>query len=151
MYKNLIPLNLPKPNLKLARKGEDIMVWDNFRKKYLKLTPEEWVRQHFVHFLLENNYPAASIALEGGFRLNQKLKRTDIMIYKNAKAVLIVECKAPQVKINQKTLDQASTYNMHYQVDYLILSNGLEHCFAQVDRNQKQYKILKDIPNFDEL
>lgn len=151
MFKNLIPLSLPQPDMRMAKKGEDIMVWDEIRKKYLKLTPEEWVRQHFVHYLMQRDYPKTCIALEGGFRLNQKLQRTDIMIYKNASPVLIVECKAPQVKINQKTMDQASRYNLHYKVDYLILTNGLEHFAAKVDFEQQKYILLKDIPSFHDL
>lgn len=151
MYKNLVPLNLPKPELKLAKKEKAIMVWDNLRKKYLKLTPEEWVRQHFVHFMLSLDYPETCIALEGGFRINEQLKRTDIMVYKNGKAVLIIECKAPQVPINQKTMDQASAYNSHYKVDYLVLTNGLEHLIAKTDFENKKYDHLPQIPSFHEL
>tara|TARA_R110002072_G_scaffold91862_4_gene204779 strand:- start:1335 stop:1790 length:456 start_codon:yes stop_codon:yes gene_type:complete len=151
MYKNLVPLNLPKPELKLAKKDNILMVWDNLRKKYLKLTPEEWVRQHFVHYMKSLKYPETCIALEGGFRINDQLKRTDIMVYKNGKAAMIIECKAPQVPISQKTMDQASSYNSHYKVDYLILSNGLKHIAAKCDFENQKYLQLKQIPSFDEL
>jgi hypothetical protein len=152
MHKNLIPLNLPQPQLRLAKKANDIMVWDEIRKKHLKLTPEEWVRQHFVHFLIqEKNYPKNSIALEGGFHLNEKLQRTDILIYKNAQPTLIVECKAPQVKVTQSTFDQAARYNLHYQTNYLIITNGLEHFAVKVEAKEKMYNFLTGIPDFNEL
>lgn len=151
MFKNLIPLQLPEPDLKLARKGEDIMVWDDIRKKYLKLTPEEWVRQHYVHLLLENDFPKSTITLEGGFRLHQKLQRTDILIYKDGKPAMLVECKAPQIPINQKTLDQASRYNLHYKAPVIVLTNGLETYIAKVDFDKEQYSLIDKIPPFNEL
>lgn len=152
MYKNLIPLNLPQPQLKLGKKADDIMVWDDIRKKYLKLTPEEWVRQHFVHFLIdEKGYPKSSIALEGGFQLYEKLQRTDILIYKDANPILIVECKAPQVPVSQKTFDQAARYNLHYKTPYIAITNGLEHYAVVVDSEKQTYQFLKSIPHFNEL
>lgn len=151
MLKDLIPLNLPDVELKMARKEGAVMVWDNIRKKYLKLTPEEWVRQHFVHFLLISGYPLTSIALEGGFRLNKKLQRTDILIYKNSKPALIIECKAPQVNISQNTFDQAARYNLVYNTSFIIVTNGLSHYAAQVDHTIRSYNFLDKIPDFNEL
>lgn len=152
MFKNLVPLNLPEAQLKLAKKADKLMVWDDIRKKYLHLTPEEWVRQHFVHLLInEKKFPATSIALEGGFHLNQKLQRTDILIYKNSKPTLLVECKAPQVPISQTTFDQAARYNLHYKTPYILITNGLSHYSAMVNYELGEYTFLKDIPTFDEL
>lgn len=152
MHKNLVPLNLPQADLKLGRRDNKLMVWDDIRKKYLHLTPEEWVRQHFVHLLInDKGFPATSIALEGGFHLNQKLQRTDILIYKNAKPTLLVECKAPQVAITQTTFDQAARYNLHYKTPYVLLTNGLAHYSAKVDYENGEYNFLTDIPTFDEL
>jgi predicted type IV restriction endonuclease len=149
MLKNLVPLNLPEPPLKLAKKGNQPMVWDPLRKKYLVLTPEEWVRQHLVFYLQQElGVPASAIALEGGFKLNQKLQRTDVLVYKNSKPVLLVECKAPQVKIKQATFDQAARYNLNYQVDYLLLSNGLVTIAAQVDMQKGRYFFLEKAPHF---
>jgi len=149
MLKNLVPLNLPEPDLKLAREGTKLMVWDNIRKKYLKLTPEEWVRQHLVHYLIkERNFPSSNIALEGGFELNKKSQRTDILVYKNAEPWLLVECKSPQVNITQNTFDQASRYNLHYKTPYLIISNGLKHFVAQVNHSEKKYEFLDDLPDY---
>lgn len=127
------------------------MVWDGLRKKYLKLTPEEWVRQHFVHYLLGLGFPQTSIALEGGFHLYQKLQRTDILVYKNAAPRLLVECKAPQVKISQDTFDQAARYNLHYQTAFVLITNGLQHHAARVDYENKAYQFLKEIPAYHEL
>ena len=152
MHKKLIPLNLPQADLKLGRKADKLMVWDDIRKKYLHLTPEEWVRQHFVHLLIkQKGFPATSVALEGGFHLNQKLQRTDILIYKNARPILLVECKAPQVAITQNTFDQAARYNLHYKTPYVLLTNGLTHFSALVDYEKGEYNFLTDIPAFDEL
>lgn len=151
MHENLVPLNLPEPSLKLAKKDGVLVVWDDIRKKYLKLTPEEWVRQHLVHFLRQNGFPASSIALEGGFHLNQKLQRTDILVYKNARPTLLIECKAPQVKVDQKVFDQAARYNLHYNTSLLVLSNGLVHFAARVDHHLKKYHFLDKIPSYDEL
>lgn len=128
------------------------MVWDDLRKKYLKLTPEEWVRQHFVYYLIHSHgYPSSAVALEGGFRLNEKLQRTDILIYKNAEPAVLVECKAPQVKISQATFDQASRYNIHYKSAYTFITNGLEHYFAKMDYQEGKYHFLKSIPRFEDL
>ncbi len=152
MLKNIVPLSLPEPPLKLAKKEGQVVVWDRLRKKYLVLTPEEWVRQHLVYFLeQELGVPASAIALEGGFKLNQKQQRTDILVYRQTKPALLVECKAPQVKISQATFDQAARYNLKYQVDYFILSNGLTTIFAQVDHNLKTYHFLEKPPHFSQL
>ena len=127
------------------------MVWDDIRKKYLQLTPEEWVRQHFVHFLISHSYPRTSIALEGGFYLHQKLQRTDILIYKNGQPTLLVECKAPQVSISQQTFDQAARYNLHYKTPFVIITNGLQHYPVKVDYAARAYHFLKTIPTYHEI
>lgn len=151
MLKNLIPLNLPEPDLRLAKKDGAVVVWDDIRKKYLQLTPEEWVRQHFVHYLINLGYPKTTVSLEGGFHLNQKLQRTDILIYKNGKPTLLVECKAPQVAISQNTFDQAARYNLHYKTPYILITNGLQHYSAKVDYENKAYNFLENIPAYHEI
>ncbi len=151
MLKNLVPLNLPKPDLKLARQGTKLMVWDDIRKKYLKLTPEEWVRQHLVHyFIKQRQFPRSSIALEGGFELNKRSQRTDILIHKNTIPWLLVECKAPQVALSQNTFDQAARYNLHYKTPLLVVSNGLQHFVAKVNHEEKRYEFLDDLPNYND-
>lgn len=146
----MVPLNLPPAPLKLGRKGEQVFVWDTLRKKNLLLTPEEWVRQHLFHYLKEElHYPIGSFAVEGGFRLMGKLQRTDILIYKNSKPQLLVECKAPSVAISQDTFDQALRYNLHYKVPYLLISNGLEHYWAKVKEGGLQF--IREAITFDSL
>jgi hypothetical protein len=111
------------------------------------LTPEEWVRQHLLHFFINDlEVPIAAISLEGGFRLNGQLKRSDILIYKESKPILLVECKAPQVKISQDTFDQASRYNLHYQLPYLAISNGLEHYWLQIKEGLNTYHFVEKLP-----
>lgn len=150
MLKNLVSLNFPPAPLKLARKNDQPMVWDAFRKKYLVLTPEEWVRQHLLHYLMEHlHYPQATLATESGFKLQAQPRRSDVLVYKNSRPMLLAECKAPQVKLTQNTLDQASRYNLHYQVPYIVLTNGLSH-FAAKAKN-KGYELLPAIPTYREL
>ncbi|HAD96879.1 MAG TPA: restriction endonuclease subunit R [Cryomorphaceae bacterium] len=151
MNKRLVPLNLPRPDLRMARKGDQPVVWDTIRQKYLKLTPEEWVRQHLVHYLISLDYPQSAIALEGGFKLYQQTRRTDILVYKSQKPQLIVECKAPQVKISQATFDQALQYNLHYKVPFILISNGLEHYAARVMQDEGRLEFFDSIPRYDEI
>ena len=109
----LIPLNLPIAQLKLVKKEGIPYVWDSLRGKYLKLTPEEWFRQHFINYMINDlNYPKSGIALEGGLKVNNQSFRTDILLYKDAVPWMIVECKAPDIKLTQQVLDQASLYNI---------------------------------------
>lgn len=150
--KNIIPLQLPPAPLKLKRQGTKVLVWDEIRKKDLVLTPEEWVRQHWVHHLHQNlDYPLSAFALEGGFKLLGQTRRTDLLIYRQGKPRLIIECKAPQVKISQNTFDQALRYNLHYQVPYLLISNGLEHYWAEVDYKKEGLVFLAEGIPYSEL
>lgn len=151
MQQNLLPLNLPAVNLRLARRGDKLMVWDELRKKFLSLSPEEWVRQHFVHYLRSLGYGPANIALEGGFRINDQLKRTDILIYKNQKTAMLVECKAPQVKLSMQVLEQATLYNLHYKVPYLLITNGLQHYCFLLNEAGRHYREINNIPPYAEL
>lgn len=135
-----IPLNLPPAPLKLSRNKEHIFVWDELRKKQLVLTPEEWVRQHLVHYLRGSlGYPSTAFALEGGFKLLGKTQRSDLLIYRKGQPLLLGECKAPQVKISQETFDQACRYNLHYKVPYLVISNGLETYWAKVESDNLKF------------
>lgn len=148
----LIPLHLPPAPLKLSRQGKQIWVWDQLRKKQLVLTPEEWVRQHLVHYLQsELHYPATAFALEGGFKLLGKTQRSDLLVYQQGKPVLLGECKAPQVKISQDTFDQACRYNLHYKVPYLLISNGLETYWAKVHFEESRLEFLKEPLSFAAL
>ncbi len=146
-------LNLPKTNLKVIKQGDRYDIFDVLRKRYIRLTPEEWVRQHFVHFLIEHKgFPAARMANEITVTLNQTTKRCDTVCYdENAAPLVIIEYKAPHIPLNQLTLDQISRYNMVLRVPYLILSNGLQHVCIRVDYEKGEYRFLDDIPLWSQL
>jgi len=143
-------LNLPSYSFKLKSNEKHTLIFDNLRKKYLVLTPEEWVRQHVVQFLMtEKKYPASLIALEKQLTINNLKKRTDIVVFnKEGSPHIIVECKAPNIKINQDTFDQIARYNLKLNANYLIITNGLEHYFCQLDTVNESYVFLEDIPDF---
>lgn len=149
----LTPLNLPNAPLKLTRSGEDIYVVCLIRKKKLKLTPEEWVRQHVAYYLMKfKNYPEGLIEIEKGIYIHQLFRRCDLVLNdRTGKARVIVECKAPHVSVSQITFDQAAHYNQQLQVDYLLLTNGIEHQIFRIDTENKQLVTLEDLPNFEEL
>ena len=143
-------LNLPIYSIKLKKKGNKTLVFDPIRKKYIVLTPEEWVRQNFIQFLInEKNYPASLIALEMGIDLLNTKKRCDIVLY-NTKGLphMIVECKAPSIKISQDTFDQIARYNMTLKTDLLVVTNGMQHYICIMDHQDKRYNFLKEIPNY---
>ena len=114
------------------------------------LTPEEWVRQHFVHYLVEEkNYPKSLIAIEKQLKINQLIKRTDILIFnKLGLPFIIVECKAPHVNISQSAFDQIAKYNLKLEADFLIVTNGLEHFYCNMDHENMQYNFLSSIPDY---
>ena len=143
-------LNLPIYSIKLKKKENKTLVFDPIRKKYIVLTPEEWVRQNFIQFLInEKNYPASLIALEMGIDLLNTKKRCDIVLY-NTKGLphMIVECKAPSIKISQDTFDQIARYNMTLKTDLLVVTNGMQHYICIMDHQGKRYNFLKEIPNY---
>jgi len=120
------------------------------RKKNVVLTPEEWVRQNFVQYLINHKkYPTSLIAIEKQLKINNLVKRTDILIFnKNGNPNIIVECKAPTVKISQDAFDQIARYNLKLQAKFLIVTNGLEHFYCKMNHQQMQYDFLKEIPNY---
>lgn len=148
----MLKLNLPDVDLKIKSKENKLFIFDPFRKKDIVLTPEEWVRQHFASYLtVYKKYPVSLTALEKELLLNNTKKRTDIVIYNTmGLPEIIVECKAPSVKISQGTFDQIARYNLKLKAKYLIVTNGLEHYFCQMDFENKQYVFLKDIPNYED-
>jgi type I site-specific restriction endonuclease len=147
------PLNLPPSELKIrSMKGKN-EVFDAIRKKYVALTPEEWVRQHFIGYLVrEKNVPASLIAVETSLKYNGLQKRSDIVIYNNlGKPRMIVECKAPEIKITQDVFDQVAIYNMTLNVPCLVVTNGMEHFACHIDQRNQTYEFLRDIPDFREM
>jgi len=144
-------LNLPKYNFKLKNSENKVLIFDNLRKKYFVLTPEEWVRQHYVQYLIqEKQYPVSLIALEKQLVINNRRKRTDILIFDNlGNPDIIVECKAPSIKITQDTFDQIARYNLKLKANYLIVTNGLHHFYCKMDFENENYVFLKDIPDYN--
>ncbi|WP_435414750.1 type I restriction enzyme HsdR N-terminal domain-containing protein [Polaribacter aestuariivivens] len=143
-------LNLPNYNFKLKSNENKTLIFDNLRKKYMVLTPEEWVRQHFVQFLIDvKKYPVSLIALEKQLVINNRKKRTDILIFNSeGKHDIIVECKAPSIKITQDTFDQIARYNLKLRANYLIVTNGLSHFYCKMDFENETYVFLKEIPDY---
>lgn len=146
----LQPLNLPPYPFKISDDGGRLTLFDPIRKKEIVITPEEWVRQHFVQYLInQKKYPKTLIKLEGGHRLLGMAKRTDIVVYSPAgDKILLVECKAPSVPIDQKTFDQIAHYNMVHKVKLLAVTNGLQHYFCRVNFKEQQYRFLEDLPHY---
>lgn len=146
-------LNLPLYNFRIKNQNNKVLIFDSQRKKYVTLTPEEWVRQNFIHFLItELHYPASYIAVEKQLLINGLKKRCDAIIYNNmAQPIVIVEFKAPNITINQEVFDQAAVYNSKLNIDYFIISNGLNHFCCKIDRIKSKYLFLSEIPNFETL
>ena len=146
-------LNLPPFEIKLRGTKAQPQIFDILRKKYIALTPEEWERQHFAHFLVEHKgYPAALMANEIQLKVGEKTLRADSVLYsRDLKPRMIIEYKAPHIPITQKVFDQISIYNMLLHVDYLVVSNGLQHYICKMDYNDKKYLFLEDIPDYKEL
>lgn len=143
-------LNLPKYQFKLKEADGKIQIFDAFRKKYVVLTPEEWVRQNFLQYLItEKRYAASLIAVEAGLKYNELQKRADILVYdKQGSPFLLVECKAPEVKISQDVFDQVARYNMSFKVTYLVVTNGMDHFCCKMDYEKNSYRFLEEIPVF---
>lgn len=152
IYK-MLQLNLPSAALKITRKENRDYVFDTLRKKYVALTPEEWVRQNFVHFLIRyKNYPVGLLANEVQISLNSTRKRCDTVLYnRNLTARMIIEYKAPSVNITQEVFNQITRYNIVLKVDYLIVTNGINHYCCKVDYRNNSYSFLRDIPEYSEL
>ena len=143
-------LNLPNVVLKTKLVKETTQVFDAVRKKYLVLTPEEWVRQHFVHYLnQEKNYPLGLMGVEKMVKYNEQSTRADIVLYTNeGKPNMIVECKAPKVKITQDVFNQIAKYNFKLRVDLLVVTNGMQHFCCSMDYENNKITFLEEIPHF---
>lgn len=146
MYK----LNLPSYDLTMKSEEGKSFIFDILRKKFILLTPEEWVRQHFVHLLINNyHYPKSLIKLESGLKYNKLKKRSDIIVYDRAgKIFLVVECKSAEVAISQKIFEQVTMYNDTYKAQYIVVTNGLKHYCCSIDHELKKFEFMKDLPQF---
>ena len=145
----VIKISFPKNSLKIRKEGDDHFVFDELRKKWLLLTPEEWVRQHAIQFLIkEKGYSPALLNVEKQLFLNGVQKRYDAVIFNTDGSIfMIVECKAPEIKISQTTFDQIAQYNMALKAQYLLVTNGIEHYICQMDFQAQKYVFLKEIPS----
>ena len=146
-------LNLPKYGIKIANENGHLTIFDVLRRKYVALTPEEWVRQHFVHYLIgHKGYPQTLMANEIQLAIGNKKLRCDSVLYdRSLKPRMIIEYKAPTVNITQKVFDQITVYNMLLHVDYLVVSNGIKHYCCQMDYDNQKYLFLEDIPDYQEI
>ena len=143
-------LNLPAFDYKLKKEAGKHYILDLIRRKYVALTPEEWVRQHVVQYILhEKKYPKSLVNVEKSLKVNGLTKRYDIVVFQpNGKIFLLIECKAPEVSITQNTFDQIARYNLSLKAEYLMVTNGLNHYFCQMDFEKEEYVFLKELPEF---
>jgi len=146
-------LNLPQYEIKISEKCGKRMIFDFLRRKYVALTPEEWVRQHFVHYLVEHKgYPKGLIGNEIELQIGAKRLRCDTILYnKVARPQMIIEYKAPNIPLQQKVFQQISIYNLLLKVDYLIVSNGIQHYCCKMDYENQKCLFLEDIPDYEKL
>jgi hypothetical protein len=149
----LISLNLPPFQYKLKKAEDKLWIFDIIRKKWVVLQPEEWVRQHFIHYLInEGSCPRSLIKVEGGLVFNQLKKRSDIVVFdQHGKPWMIVECKSMEVQVNDSTLFQAATYNKTIQAPYLVVTNGMKHLYAHIDWVLGSTQQLDSLPIFKSL
>ncbi|MGD9993102.1 MAG: type I restriction enzyme HsdR N-terminal domain-containing protein [Salinivirgaceae bacterium] len=146
-------LRLPDVSSQIKVDPEKNTIFDSFRKKFVALTPEEWVRQHFLHYLVQYlNYPAGLISVEMALQYNKLSRRCDIVVFtRNGAPKMIIECKAPKVKIAQKAFDQVAAYNLKLKVDFLVVTNGLNHFCCKMDYTNNSYTFIEEIPDYSLL
>lgn len=143
-------LNFPKYTFRFKNRENKIYIFDAIRKKFMVLTPEEWVRQHTVQFLIqEKKYPISLINVEKELIVNDLRKRYDIVVFNSDGSIfLVVECKRASVAIKQNTFDQIARYNMTLQAEYLMVTNGLNHYYCTMDHEAQQYNFLRALPDY---
>ncbi len=149
----MIKLNLPAFDVRLQEVDGQTKIFDVLRRRYVSLTPEEWVRQHFVHYLIKyKHYPITLLANEVPLRIGEKQIRADSVLYdKHLHGRMIIEYKAPDVRLTQKVFDQISTYNLLLHVDYLVVSNGLQTYACRMDYPNQKYVFIREIPDYENI
>lgn len=147
----MLDLNFPKFSFRFKNSENKVSIFDVIRKKFIVLQPEEWVRQHCIHYLIEvKNYPISLINVEKELKVNDLKKRYDIVVFNTDGSIkLIVECKAPKIKISQDTFDQIARYNLTLNADYLMVTNGINHYYCKMDFESEHYQFLRDIPEYN--
>ena len=144
-------LNFPNFTFRFKNSENKVSIFDEIRKKFITLTPEEWVRQHVVRFLLEEKkYPKSLINVEKTLKINGLTKRYDVVIFNNDGTInILVECKSTEIKISQDVFDQIARYNMTLNAQYLMVTNGINHYFCQMDFENEKYSFLDNLPNYN--
>lgn len=147
----MLELNFPAYNFRFKNSENKTAIFDEIRKKFIILTPEEWVRQNVVQYLLQQKkYPKSLINVEKLLKINGLVKRYDVVVFNNDGSIFIlVECKAPEVKISQQTFDQIARYNMTLNAEYLMVTNGYNHYFCQMDFENERYSFLRELPDYN--
>lgn len=147
------PLNLPPYPFKIFKEGEKYKILDPIRKKRLVLTPEEWVRQHMVMYLInEKKFPAGLLKLETGVKYHQRFGRTDaLFLNRDGSPLVLIECKAPGIKIDRETFYQVARYNSAFESPYVIMTNGLEHMVIHIAIQERKILSLTDLPEYKYL
>ena len=143
-------LNFPTYSFRFKNSENKPSIFDQIRKKFIILTPEEWVRQHCINFLIiEKNYPKSLINVEKELLINGRKKRYDIVVYNPDGSIhILIECKAPKVPITQKTFDQIAQYNLKLNANLLMVTNGMHHYYCKMDFNEERYQFLRDLPGY---
>jgi hypothetical protein len=143
-------LQFPTYSFRFKNSENKVAIFDEIRKKFIIISPEEWVRQHVVQFLLQDKkYPKSHINVEKLLKINNLTKRYDVVVFKPDGAIsILVECKAPEIKITQSTFDQIARYNMTLKAEYLMVTNGLNHYFCKMDYEKEQYDFLQELPEY---
>ena len=143
-------LNFPPYSFRIKNSQNKQYIFDGIRKRFVVLQPEEWVRQHVLRYLVfTKNYPKSLINVEKQLTVNKLKKRYDVVVFNpDGTIFLLIECKAPEVKITQSTFDQIARYNYQLKAEYLMVTNGLEHYHCEMDHNNEKYGFLEDIPDF---
>ncbi|KGK28893.1 MULTISPECIES: type I restriction enzyme HsdR N-terminal domain-containing protein [Cellulophaga] len=143
-------LNFPAYDFRFKNSENKVYIFDVVRKKFVVLQPEEWVRQHIVHYLItEKKYPLSLVNVEKQLKVNGMVKRYDVVIFNSDGTIkVLVECKAPEINITQTVFDQIARYNMQLQAEYLMVTNGLSHFYCEMDFQKEKYAFLRDIPEF---
>ena len=143
-------LNLPLFEFKIKKENKNNIIFDEIRKKWVILTPEEWVRQNFLKFILNKNYPKSLVNCEKVFSINKVLKRYDIVVYNTSGDVdILVECKSHEIKINKDHFDQVMRYNLELKSKNIVVTNGLNHFIFNYNKNDKKYKQINDLTSYN--
>lgn len=146
----MVELNLPPFEYRIKKTDEKVFIYDDIRKKFVVLTPEEWVRQHFVHYMIAHlHYPRALINIETGLSYNTLRKRSDVVLYdRSGKPWMIVECKAPHLKVGPMAVQQVSVYNETIRARYIVVTNGLTTVCGFIDHDNHTTEVLDRMPSY---